>query len=710
MPASPPSTRSAARAMPGVLLVLTGADVVADGLKPDAAHSGRHEPARHQAAQHRRLAAPGRAARRAGDRSRALRRRGGGLRGRRDAGARQGRRRGGAGRLRGAAAARRHRPSTALVGDPAATRGGLRPGRAMSCGCETDIQRVTGVPMEPRAALGALRCRRAAATRFYAGGGAIVRPKKEVAIILGIEPEQVRVIAQRGRRQFRHPQLLLSRVRPGVLGIAPGRPAGEMDLRTAARRSSATMPAATCASKSELALDADGSFLGLRATSTSNLGAYTASFVPLTKGTQLMTSLYRMPAMARARGVLSNTPSTAPYRSAGRPEVMFVIERLIDLAARAHGFDRVELRRRNLDQRRRPTPTPSASPTTAAITWRRFDAGPDARRLERVRRAPGEIAGARAPARHRARRLCRIAERRAARARRGHGAAGRRGRDRDRHAVVGPGPCHQLRPARQRMAGRAARQGAPRHRRQRPRVGRRRLAFRPLDPAGRDDDPSGLARHHRPGPQARRAACSRRPRPTSSSPTAASPSTAPTAASTCSALAAERAADRRRRPTSTAGSAPIPMAGMSARSRSTPRPGWRAIDALHHDRRCRPRGESADPARPDPWRHRPGRGPGADGALLLRRRDGQLLSGSFMDYAMPRADDFPFVRDGAERGAVDQPSARLPRRRRGRHHAGAGRDHQRRRRRAGRSRRHPHRHAGQPERVWRAIRDARPAS
>ena len=70
--------------------------------------------------------------------------------------------------------------------------------------------------------------------------------------------------------------------------------------------------------------------------------------MPLTKGTQLMTSLYRMPAMAQARGVLSNTPSTAPYRSAGRPEAMFVIERLIDLAARAHGFDRIELRRRNL--------------------------------------------------------------------------------------------------------------------------------------------------------------------------------------------------------------------------------------------------------------------------------------------------------------------------------------------------------------------------
>jgi carbon-monoxide dehydrogenase large subunit len=76
---------------------------------------------------------------------------------------------------------------------------------------------------------------------------------------------------------------------------------------------------------------------------------HAASFVPLTKGTELMTSLYRTPvARVRARAVFSNTVSTAPYRSAGRPEVMFVMERLIDRAAREFGFDRVALRRRNL--------------------------------------------------------------------------------------------------------------------------------------------------------------------------------------------------------------------------------------------------------------------------------------------------------------------------------------------------------------------------
>jgi carbon-monoxide dehydrogenase large subunit len=86
----------------------------------------------------------------------------------------------------------------------------------------------------------------------------------------------------------------------------------------------------------------------LRGSNVSNLGAYTSTIVPLTKGVEIMTGVYRIPAAyLRARGVTTNTPSTAPYRSAGRPEVMYVIERLVDLACKRHGFDPVEIRRRN---------------------------------------------------------------------------------------------------------------------------------------------------------------------------------------------------------------------------------------------------------------------------------------------------------------------------------------------------------------------------
>jgi carbon-monoxide dehydrogenase large subunit len=94
-----------------------------------------------------------------------------------------------------------------------------------------------------------------------------------------------------------------------------------------------------------------------------------------------MSSVYAVPvAHVRARAVLSNTPSTIPYRSAGRPEAMFVIERLIDIAAREHGFDRVEIRRRNLV-------TPEAMPyrNPAGITY--DNGGYDAAMEEALQRA-----------------------------------------------------------------------------------------------------------------------------------------------------------------------------------------------------------------------------------------------------------------------------------------------------------------------------------
>ena len=89
----------------------------------------------------------------------------------------------------------------------------------------------------------------------------------------------------------------------------------------------------------------------------------------------------------RGRAVLSNTSPTTPYRAAGRPEVMYIIERLIDLAARHHGFDRVALRRRNLV--RDVSRTATARPR---LRQRRLSCGAGAcaraRRLGRVRESP----------------------------------------------------------------------------------------------------------------------------------------------------------------------------------------------------------------------------------------------------------------------------------------------------------------------------------
>jgi aerobic carbon-monoxide dehydrogenase large subunit len=102
-------------------------------------------------------------------------------------------------------------------------------------------------------------------------------------------------------------------------------------------------------SDAELALDKDGRFLALRAVNTSNLGASAISLAPLAKGIAVSSSVYDIPcSYMRGRAVVTNTAPTTAYRGAGRPEVVFVLERLIDIACRRHGFDRLEIRRRNL--------------------------------------------------------------------------------------------------------------------------------------------------------------------------------------------------------------------------------------------------------------------------------------------------------------------------------------------------------------------------
>jgi carbon-monoxide dehydrogenase large subunit len=93
--------------------------------------------------------------------------------------------------------------------------------------------------------------------------------------------------------------------------------------------------------EAELALDNEGNFLAVRGSNLSNLGGHAAAFVSLQKGLGLMSSVYHIPVgHFRDRGAVTNTVSTSPYRSAGRPEAIFVIERLIDLAADQLGLIR----------------------------------------------------------------------------------------------------------------------------------------------------------------------------------------------------------------------------------------------------------------------------------------------------------------------------------------------------------------------------------
>src|SRR5437867_800093 len=212
---------------------------------------------------------------------------------------------------------------------------------------DTWVHRITGVPMEPRAAVGVFD---SATGRYtvHAGAGGLGRTQTGVAGALGIPESQVRVTAgdvggNFGTRNSCYPEFAL------VAWAA--RRVGRPVKWTGARHEAflADYQGRDLTVHAELALDGAGHFLAFRGVNTSNVGAHAVSFHPLNKGMALTATVYRVPTVTiGGRAVVSNTSPTTPYRSAGRPEIMFVMERLVDLTARRHGFDRLELRRKNL--------------------------------------------------------------------------------------------------------------------------------------------------------------------------------------------------------------------------------------------------------------------------------------------------------------------------------------------------------------------------
>jgi len=116
-------------------------------------------------------------------------------------------------------------------------------------------------------------------------------------------------------------------------------------------------------SKAELALDTNGKIMALRVSSRANVGAYAMPagvVIQLMIGPWVSTSVYDIQTIdVHIKAVLTNTTPTGPYRGAGRPEAIYLIERLMDAAARQTGIDRVELRRRNFI---RPEQMPYTNP------------------------------------------------------------------------------------------------------------------------------------------------------------------------------------------------------------------------------------------------------------------------------------------------------------------------------------------------------------
>ena len=212
---------------------------------------------------------------------------------------------------------------------------------------EFPIQRVTATPLEPRAALGQYD-RASGRYTLNAGSNGAVTHKRQIAGALNEDPENIRVLCFDVGGNFGTKNRVY--VEFGLVLWAAkklGRPVKFLATRSESFLSD--YQGRDLLTKVELALDADGTFLAYRASNLSNVGARIVSLSPLGKGAPLVTGSYRIPAAeVRAWAAFTTTTPTQAYRSSGRPEVIHALERIIDTAAHDLGFDPIELRRRNL--------------------------------------------------------------------------------------------------------------------------------------------------------------------------------------------------------------------------------------------------------------------------------------------------------------------------------------------------------------------------
>ncbi|HYZ21694.1 MAG TPA: xanthine dehydrogenase family protein molybdopterin-binding subunit [Rhodopila sp.] len=175
--------------------------------------------------------------------------------------------------------------------------------------------------------------------------------KNLIGPVFGVDPNQFRVITPDvgggfGMKLFLYAEHVLTCFAARKLGrpVKWAAERGEAFLCDTQGRDNVTL--------GELAIDADGKFLALRTRNISNMGAYLSTFapyIPTYAGTGVLASVYGFKAVyANVLGVFTNTVPVDAYRGAGRPEANYLVERLVDAAARELKVDRIELRRKNM--------------------------------------------------------------------------------------------------------------------------------------------------------------------------------------------------------------------------------------------------------------------------------------------------------------------------------------------------------------------------
>jgi carbon-monoxide dehydrogenase large subunit len=211
------------------------------------------------------------------------------------------------------------------------------------------LPRLAAVPIEPRGALAEHDPGRDLLT-VWCSAQDTHRPLAQLAHVLGRPEDSIRVIVPDVGGAFGSKGVMGVEVAAcAVAAMALGRPVKWAEDRL--ENFLGAYQGRGMSADLELALDADGRLLGLRATLTADLGAYllTTTAVPTHTAAMLITGCYDIPAAAVVvRGMATHKVPTGPYRGAGRPEAAYFIERLVDDAARALGIDPLELRRRNL--------------------------------------------------------------------------------------------------------------------------------------------------------------------------------------------------------------------------------------------------------------------------------------------------------------------------------------------------------------------------
>ena len=229
------------------------------------------------------------------------------------------------------------------------------------------INRVTAATMEPRGAVGDYN----AADGRYTIYTPIQRPhptRTELARLIKVPESKIRIVTGDTGGSFGMKSPIFNET-PLVLLASKiiGCPVKWISTRTEAFLSDAQ--ARDNVTEAELALDADGHFLAFRVKTIAAIGAYLQHSMPafvLNAGT--LAGVYRTPAIhVDITAVFSNTNPMRPYRGNGRPEAAFVIERMVELAAAELGIDATELRRRNYI-------SPAAMPFKTGLTFT-YDSG-----------------------------------------------------------------------------------------------------------------------------------------------------------------------------------------------------------------------------------------------------------------------------------------------------------------------------------------------